>query len=157
MRVVMTNDSSSWKLKTLVQRHLIKEGYEILDLGTNSEKEKLPYTKAGHLAAEAIRKGDADLGVIFCGSGAGVCIVANKHEGVSAVVCESEETARGCRISNNADLLCMGGNIVAEEKAKKMADIFLSTSFMQDIPEERQKVVSDYLVDIRKMEGEVFI
>ena len=152
MRVVMTNDTGSWKLKAAVKDHLIKKGYVILDLGTDSPDGILLYTEAGHMAAKALQNGDADLGVIFCGSGAGVCIAANKHKGVDAVVCESVDTARGARLINDASILCMGANVVPEERAKEMAEVFLGTQFAEDGDAERKDRLRGYIDQIRVME-----
>lgn len=148
----MTSDEGSAQLKRAVQEHLVAQGYTILDLGSETADQEMVYTRAGHMAAEAIRKGDADLGVIFCGSGAGVCITANKHKGIYAVVCESVQTARGARIVNNANILCMGANIVKEDQAKEMADAFLSAEFAQDKTPESRARLSEFIDQIRGME-----
>lgn len=152
MRVVMTNDTGSWPLKAAVKEHLMNKGYEILDLGMKSRDQEMVYTQAGHLAAKAIQHGDAQLGVIFCGSGAGVCITANKHQGVDAVVCESIETARGARLINDAKILCMGGNIVPEDLAKEMAEVFLSTEFAEGMEPARKTRIRGYIDQIRQLE-----
>lgn len=152
MRVVMTNDTGSRLLKTAVKNHLMNKGCEILDLGTENPDQEMIYTQAGHLAAEAIQNGDADLGVIFCGSGAGVCLAANKHKGVDAVVCESVDTARGARLINDASILCMGANVVPEDRAKEMAEVFVKTQFAEDGDAERADRLRGYIDQIRDME-----
>lgn len=152
MRIVMTNDTGSCLLKLAVKEHLMQEGYEILDLGTAAPDQEMVYTKAGHLAAEAIQKGDADLGVIFCGSGAGVCVTANKHKGIYAVVCESAGTAAGARIINDANILCMGANVVPEKQACEMADAFLTASFAEGKDPDVRKRLTGFIDQIREME-----
>ncbi len=152
MRIVITNDTGSWPLKAAVKDHLTEQGYEILDLGTTEADQEMVYTRAGHLAAEAIQKADADLGVIFCGSGAGVCVSANKHRGIYAVVCESIETARGARIINDANILCMGANVVSKDQANLMADAFLTASFAEGKDAEVKDRLTGFIDQIREME-----
>jgi len=148
MKVVMTNDPGSLELKEAVKSFLQEKGYDVIDLwhpGMN-------YVEAGKKAAETICAGDAERGVIFCGSGAGVMMAANKHKGIRAVVCESMQTAEGARIINNANVLCMGANVVNETLASDMADIFLNTEFTQWLDEDAAKRVKSMEAEVREIE-----
>ncbi len=112
------------KAKTLL--HEMKLQYK--DYGTHNA-ESVDYPDYAHLAAEAISKGECEFGIIVCGSGVGVSIVANKHKGVRAAACESVTAAELSRKHNNANVLCFGERLVGWGVAEDMIRKFLSTNF----------------------------
>lgn len=145
--VILANDTGSFPLKEAVRKHLENLDYDVVDLGTGSPYMTMSYVEAGKRAALAVREADAK-GILFCGSGAGVMLAANKHKGIYAVVCESVETARGARVINDANVLCMGANIVKEDTAKEMAEIFLTTDFIEGL-------TNGAVARVRRFSGEV--
>ena len=154
MKVVMTNDTGSFWLKKAVAKYLDAKKYDILDKGTKTPEEFMDYVTAGKIAAETIKMSQADYGVIFCGSGAGVMMAANKHKGVYAVVCESIYTSKQARMINNSNILCMGVNVVDEESAKAMAETFLNTDFAEGFDEEKKQRLAGYVSKIRGIESQ---
>lgn len=129
MTVVLSNDKGGFKLKEAVLKMLLEEGYDVIDLGTKQESETLAHTKAGALVAEKIQSKEADRGILFCGTGMGVSLAANKFKGISAAVCESVFSASHCRMINNCNVLCMGAYILGEVMAVAMAKAFMNSNF----------------------------
>ena len=125
-RIIMGADPFGVELKDTVKEHLEKQGYEIEDI---SGPDGLDYVEVGKQVGKAISEKKFDRGFIFCGSGMGVNIVANKFKGVYCGLCESVTTARLCRIINNCNVLAMGGFIVGPKMGIEMAEAFLNTDF----------------------------
>ena len=153
--VILANDASSFTLKEAVRKHLENLDYDVVDLGTENTDTPMSYVEAGERVAIAVRKADAK-GILFCGSGAGVMLAANKHKGVYAVVCESVETARSARVINDANVLCMGANILEESLAMEMAEIFLMTGFVEDLTNRSEEKVRNFVCEVRKIEESEF-
>jgi ribose 5-phosphate isomerase B len=101
---------------------------EIKDYGTYSA-DSVDYPDFAHPVAEAVEKGDKDMGILICGSANGVAMTANKHEGVRAAICWNEELAELARSHNNANVLCIPARFVSQELAKKITDKFINTPF----------------------------
>jgi len=128
MRVAIASDHAGYRLKSVVVAHLGDAGHEVLDLGTDSE-EPVDYPPLCAAAGRAVVEGRADLGIVIGGSGQGEQIAANKVNGVRAALCHDEFTARLARQHNNANVLSMGGRVVAEHFALLIVDLFLATEF----------------------------
>ena len=131
MRIAVGADHAGYLLKTAVAKHLVDLGHEVLDLGTDSE-ERVDYPRYCAAVGRSVVLGDADTGIVFGGSGQGEAIAANKVHGVRAALCLDEFTARLAREHNDANVLALGGRIVAETFACAIVDVFLSTSFEGD-------------------------
>jgi ribose 5-phosphate isomerase B len=101
---------------------------EIKDYGTYSS-DSVDYPDFAHPVAEAVEKGDKDLGILICGSANGVAMTANKHEGVRAAICWNEELAELARSHNNANVLCIPARFVSQELAEKITEKFINTPF----------------------------
>ena len=101
---------------------------EVKDYGTYSS-DSVDYPDFAHPVAEAVEKGDKDMGILICGSANGVAMTANKHEGVRAAICWNEELAELARSHNNANVLCIPARFVSQELAKKITDKFINTPF----------------------------
>ena len=126
-RIVLGADPGAVPLKNMIKKHLITSGFEITDI--NGERTDLPFYEAAAKACHFLLEGNADLGILLCGTGAGVCIAASQFAGITAVCCESVKTARQARVINDANVMTMGAMIVNEETACAMADAFTSASF----------------------------
>ena len=101
---------------------------EISDFGTYSTA-SVDYPDFAHPVASAVENGDADFGILVCGSANGVAITANKHQGIRAAICWNEELASLARRHNNANIICIPARFIPLDEAKKIVDIFLSTDF----------------------------
>jgi ribose 5-phosphate isomerase B len=128
VRVALGADHAGYQLKIAVAKHLIDAGHEIDDLGTHSE-EAVDYPPICAAVGRAVVSGAADRGIVIGGSGQGEAIAANKVRGVRAALCLDEYTARFARLHNDANVLSLGGRIIAETYALAVVDVFLSTEF----------------------------
>ena len=128
-KIIIGADPGGCELKEAVKEHLIKKGYLVDDVGTKPEEETVEYYDVGYRVASAVSKKEYDRGIVFCGTGMGVSLVANKVPGVYCGVVESVYTARLCRYINNCNMLALGGFLNGKEKACAMADAFLDSDF----------------------------
>ena len=128
MKIALAADHGAYELKESIKQHLAQQGVTCEDFGCYS-KESVDYPRFAYRAAAAVSKGEADFGVICCTTGLGVSMAANKVKGVRAAVCTNEMLAEMTRRHNNANVICMGQNVVSPELANTMVDIFLSTEF----------------------------
>ena len=128
-KLVLAADHGGYELKEIIKNFILDlGGYEVLDLGTHSA-ESVDYPAYGRQAAEAVAGRQADRGIIFCGTGIGISIAANKLKGIRAANCTDEFMAEMSRRHNNANILALGGRIVDPEIAKKIVKVWLTTPF----------------------------
>ncbi|MGM0508408.1 MAG: ribose 5-phosphate isomerase B, partial [Fusobacteriota bacterium] len=106
MRIVLGSDHGGLELKDYIKAYLEGKGYDILDVGTNTE-DSVDYPEYGAKAARKVRDGEAELGIIFCGSGIGISMAANKVKGIRAALCHDTYTAKMARLHNDAQILAM--------------------------------------------------
>lgn len=126
--IAMGADHAGFEFKDLIKKKLQSEGYTVVDMGTNSG-DSVDYPDFIHPVAESIENKKADLGIIICGSGNGVAMTANKHQGIRAAVVWNDEIAALARRHNNANVLAIPARFVDERSALSMVDIFLRTEF----------------------------
>ena len=125
---MLASDHAGFALKQHLVRWLIDAGHEAIDLGTHSD-EAVDYPPLCAAAARAVVRGDAALGVVLGGSGQGEQIAANKIVGARAALCHDEWMAEMARRHNDANILTMGGRVIAAERAEVILQTFLVTSF----------------------------
>jgi ribose 5-phosphate isomerase B len=128
MRIALGSDHAGYPLKSLVAKHLIDGGHEVVDFGTDSE-ESVDYPSFCATAARAVVTGEADLAIVFGGSGQGEQIAANKVNGVRAALCVNDWMARMARNHNDANVLSLGGRVLGSDLALSIVDTFLSEGF----------------------------
>jgi ribose 5-phosphate isomerase B len=126
--IVVGADQNGWKLKDALAEHIREKGYIVVDLGVNSD-EPMKYPEIAVKLAELIRDGKHDRGILVCGTGAGMAIVANKVPGVRAVCIHDPYTAERARASNDAQVVTLGSQVIGQSAAKKMIDIWLESEF----------------------------
>ncbi len=126
--IAIGSDHNGLPLKKLLRDYLIGLGYKVEDLGVHSE-EPVDYPDIGAIVAEAVGEGKYKNGILICGTGAGMAIVANKVPRVRAVCISDPYTAERARSSNNANIITMGSQVIGFEVAKKLIDIWLQTEF----------------------------
>ncbi|MCS7018959.1 MAG: ribose 5-phosphate isomerase B [Cytophagales bacterium] len=127
-KIVIGADHAGFHYKSVIVEHLQSLGYEVIDKGTFSEQ-SVDYPDFAHPVAEAVEKGEADQGILICGSGNGVAMTANKHPNIRAALCWTEEIAALARQHNNANIISLPARFVSVEQAVHMVDIFLNTPF----------------------------
>ncbi|MGH9284417.1 MAG: ribose 5-phosphate isomerase B [Acidimicrobiales bacterium] len=128
MKIALAADHAGFRLKEAVAAHLRNQGHEVLDLGTHSE-DPVDYPPVCAAAGRAVVAGEAERGIVMGGSGQGEQIAANKVHGVRAALCLEEFTARLARQHNDANVLALGGRIIAPAYALAVVDVFLATPF----------------------------
>ncbi len=121
-------DHAGFDTKIKIVAFLQAKGYPVIDHGTFSN-ESVDYPDFVHPVAEDIESGEAVYGIILCGSGNGTAMTANKHQGIRAALCWTEEIAALARQHNNANVLSIPARFVSIELAVKMTDVFLHTDF----------------------------
>ncbi|EMR04331.1 ribose 5-phosphate isomerase B [Cesiribacter andamanensis] len=127
-KIAIGGDHAGYQYKEKLIRHLQSKGYTVQDFGPGSEA-SVDYPDHVHPLAEAVTNKQADFGILICGSGNGVCMTANKHQGIRAALTWTEELASLSRQHNNANILCLPARFVDYALAEKMADTFLDTDF----------------------------
>lgn len=126
--IALACDHAGYNLKELIKVFLQKNGYSIKDYGTNSD-ESADYADFVHPLAYAIEKDEHEYGIVICGSGNGVSITANKHQGVRAALSWLPELARLARAHNDANVLALPARFIDEETAMEAVLMFLNTQF----------------------------
>lgn len=121
-------DHAGYELKLSVIDHLRMLGFEVKDYGTNSS-ESCDYPDFAHPLAEAIDRGEQPAGVVICSTGNGICMTANKHQGVRAALCWDVPLVQLARQHNNANVLGLPANFVTKQKALEMVRTFFATDF----------------------------
>ncbi len=121
-------DHGGFELKEAVKKHLDEREIEYRDFGTYS-LDSCDYAVYAEKAAKAVVSGECEKGLLFCGTGVGISIAANKVKGIRACCCSDKFSAEMTRLHNDANMLCLGGRVVSAEKAIELADIFLDTQF----------------------------
>ena len=156
MRIVIASDFSGYALKEIVKKHLSDNGHELIDVGHLDNGIKVVYPDTAVKLCTEFLKGGYDRGILFCGTGAGVSITANKFQGIYCVPCESVYTASKSPVINNANVLAMGLNVVGSENACRIADAWLEQSFCKDLAPERKAFIESLFKSVQEIEKENF-
>ncbi len=129
MRVVIGADQGGYELKQRVAELLIAQGYAVADLGIH-RLESVDYPDVAALVARAVATGEAERGILICGTGIGVSLAANKVDGVRAALCTDCYMARMAREHNDAQILCLGGRVLGVGSALDIVQVFLGSEFL---------------------------
>ena len=138
----MGSDHAGFELKEAVKQQLEADGHEVLDVGTDST-DSTDYPPFAANAAELVAGGEAERGVLVCGSGNGVMIVANKIDGIRAVNAHDPDEAEMSRRHNNANVVTLSGQRLSPEEAAPIVDTFLATGFDGGRHERRVGEIAD--------------
>lgn len=128
MRVAVGADHAGFELKQRIVETLQGEGFEVTDLGTCST-EPVDYPEFAVAVGDAVRRGEAERGILLCGSGVGAAVAANKMRGIRAGLCHDYYSAHQCVEHDNCNVLCMGPRVIGPELAMDIAHAFLSARF----------------------------
>ena len=145
MKIIIASDHAGYKYKEELKKYITELGYEVEDLGTNSE-ESVDYPPIGKKATEKIVK-DKTKGILICGSGVGMSVVANKVKGAIAALAHDEYTAKTSREHNDANVLVLSQRDMDLEKVKHITKVWLETEFSGI---ERHKRRVDEILDMDK-------
>ncbi len=126
--IAIGSDHAAFFLKEEIKAYVSLQGHNVKDFGTfNSDA--VDFSDIGIAVAESIARGECEKGLLFCGTGVGMSITANKVKGIRAVVCTEPYSAKLSREHNDTNVLCLGGRVVGPELAKMIVDIWLKSAF----------------------------
>ena len=128
MKVIIASDHAGFIYKTILAKDLREKGYEIIDLGTDSEK-PTDYPDQARDVADALLQKKGERGIIICGSGVGVSVAANKFKGIRAGVCHDTYSAHQCVEHDDANVLCLGQRVIGIELAREVIYAFLNAQY----------------------------
>ena len=128
MKLAIAGDHAGFHYKERLKSHLEGLGHEVIDYGPPSDA-SADYPDHVHPAAEAVEQGQAQYGILICGSGQGVTITANKHPGIRAALCWSTDLAVATRQHNDSNVVCLAARFIAYELCEHIVDVFLTTDF----------------------------
>ena len=128
-KIVVVSDHAGFYLKEKIVKFLIKEKYDVKDFGCFTAEPPVDYPDFGHPLAEAVSAGEYDLGISICGTGNGINMVVNKHQGIRSALCWNEEISRLARAHNDANICALPGRFISESEAYLIVKTFLNTSF----------------------------
>ena len=146
MNIAIGNDHSAIELKKIIGTHLIDKGHDVINMGTDSE-ERCDYPVYAKKVTDMVTSGKAELGILICGTGAGMSLAANKVKGIRAIVCSEPYTALLSREHNNANILCLGARVVGNELAKMIVDTWLNASFSGGRHQIRLEMIEEMCKD----------
>jgi ribose 5-phosphate isomerase B len=131
MKIALAADHAGFEMKRDLAGKLAKDGHEVLDLGTHSSA-AVDYPDYAEAVADMLREGQAERGIIVCGSGAGVSIAASKFPGIRAAVAHDVYTAHQAVEHDDMNVLCIGSRVVGQALAREIVDTFLKARFSGD-------------------------
>jgi len=141
MNIILGADIGGFTLKEAVKEALIKRDYDVFD----STPEAVFFADAAKAVSKGVQSGEFTRGIVFCGTGMGVSIIANKHPGVYAALCESVYQAKRSKVVNNTNVLCLGGMIIGNAMGIEMALAWLEAEHLQGFDEElAQRVYKEF-------------
>ena len=128
MKIAIGADHGGYSLKEILIDDLKSSGYDLEDLGTYST-DSVDYPDFSQKVCNQVTQGQADLGILICGTGIGMSIAANKHQGIRAALCGDVYSAKLTRQHNNSNVLCLGARVIGDELAKMIVHTWLDAEF----------------------------
>jgi len=155
MKIAIASDLSGFPLKQEIVKHLAEKGIDVLDFGIPSADKPSPYIVQAPKVCEAILKGEAEKGILICGTGQGMAIVANKFKGIYACVVDDIFSGERAKIINNANVITMGGWITAPFLGTQIVDAWLSMEFTQKM-EFKKEFLTNCFNQVKELETKNF-
>lgn len=128
MKIAVASDHRGFLIKAKILATVHSCGHDVVDMGTDSI-ESVDYTDYAVRVAQAVSEGSADRGILICGTGIGMCIVANKFPGVRAASCHDDLTVEMSRRHNDSNVLCLSADLLGDRLVSRMVEIWLKTDF----------------------------
>jgi ribose 5-phosphate isomerase B len=132
VKIAIASDHGGFELKKFLVNWLNEKNYDVLDLGNHVYDKEDDYPDFADKLAKAVSKGDAERGIVICGSGVGACVTANKTKGIRASICHDTYSAHQGVEHDNMNVLCLGARIIGDEVAKELATAFLSAKYINE-------------------------
>ncbi len=129
MKIALASDHRGFELKNVIADHLLEMGHEPIDFGTKNGNDSVDYPDFGILAARAVADGECERAILVCGTGLGMSLIANKVNGVRATVCHNPYTVEMSRRHNDANVLCLGVDVVNHDLLVEKIKLFIETAF----------------------------
>ncbi|NLL81747.1 MAG: ribose 5-phosphate isomerase B [Tissierellia bacterium] len=142
MKIGIGSDHGGFELKEHIREYLENNNIEYVDYGTKS-KDSVDYPDFGKAVAEGVMAGEVDRGIVVCGTGIGISIVANKVKGIRCALCSDTYSARMSMEHNNANMLALGGRVLGIDLALEIVEVWLKSEFQGGRHERRVKKISD--------------
>lgn len=142
MTIAIASDHRGFKMKEELKKYLDEKEINYKDFGTYSD-ERMDYPVVAVKATKAVQNKECDFGVLICGTGFGMCLVANKFKGIRCTPCYNEETAKFARMHNNANMLALGAEHLEENEAIRILRVFLASSFEGGRHTDRLKMIEE--------------
>jgi ribose 5-phosphate isomerase B len=153
MKVVIGADGAGFNLKKAIKEELSKKGFEFFDVNPDAP---ILFYEAAKKVSKRVQSKEFQKGIIICGTGMGVSIIANKHKGVYAGLVECEYTARRCKVVNNTNVLCLGGMVLGEPMGVAIAESWLFANYMEGLDDEIKAIVKDEFQNLVDFENEIY-
>lgn len=128
MKIAIGSDHGGYELKEFIKEYLNTKGHEVTDVGAYDEK-SVDYPDYAEKCAAIVKANDAEFGILFCGTGIGISIAANKIDGIRAALCHDSYTAKMAKQHNNANILVLGGRVLGKSLAVDIVDTFIASHF----------------------------
>ena len=128
-KLAIGNDHTAVEMKKELKAYLEEKGYEVINVGTDST-ESFPYPVSGYKVAKMVASGQADGGILICGTGVGISLAANKVKGIRCCVCSEPYSAKLSKQHNNSNIIAFGARVIGIEMAKMIVDEWLNADFM---------------------------
>ncbi len=141
--IAIGSDHAAFDFKEAIKAWLIERGYPLQDFGT-CDHQRVDYCDYGFSVAEAVARGECEKGLVFCGTGVGISISANKVKGIRCVVCSEPYSAKLSREHNDTNILALGARVVGIELAKMIIEIWLTTGFEGGRHADRVRKIEQY-------------
>ena len=151
MKIAIASDKRAIGRKLEVKRFLKEQGHTVIEV-VPDENTAVVHTISAPKVCKLVQSGEVDRGILICGTGMGMSMVANKHKGIRAACCESTYAVESCRRINNANVLCMGAFILGPQLACDMAERFVMTPFAAGFEAERIAYIKERDADMAKIE-----
>lgn len=143
MKIALASDHRGYRAKEQIKAYLEKAGHQVVDLGCHSN-DSCDYPDTGLLGSRCVASGEANLGIMLCGTGIGMSIAANKVAGIRAALCHDELTAELARRHNNSNVLCLPADLIGEELIRRVIDVWLRTEYEGGRHERRLQKIADF-------------
>ncbi|MBC7353180.1 MAG: ribose 5-phosphate isomerase B [Thermogutta sp.] len=163
MRIAIGSDHRGYSIRPKIVTFLKNIGHEVIDLGTFSQS-PVDYPDIAEAVAKKVASGEADRGILFCGTGLGMCIAANKIPGVRAAPCHDDLTAELSRRHNDANVLCLSADLLGERLITRIVEVWLNTPFeggrharrVEKIAEIEKELLQDCCSKVNQAESNPF-
>jgi ribose 5-phosphate isomerase B len=129
VKIAVGSDHAGFQVKEAVMRRLRASGHTVADHGAGADTPGVDYPAYARTVALAVQRGEAERGILVCGTGLGMCMAANRFRGIRAADCTTPHLAEMSRRHNDANVLCLGGRLLSEDEAWAITEVWMTTPF----------------------------